>query len=391
VAGHSEAWDQAFREEQDEKEGPRSEELLASLDTAILALVERLECEPSELPKLLDDILQDSLWTRTLARRSDQERAIQRTLLHQRAAFLWLNSTEVQRRGYFAAGVGYRTGKRLDDNAEELNLLLLRAEQAIEERDSDSTVEAVAEFARIVFDIAPFTPKELPDQWEQVLRNWITGKPMADIVSADPEGLVELVEDAIVYRLVWAVEAVRARSRSHQDEYADLWSGRLAGALEAGTMDRCAVILIHAGLGSRVAALAALSDFPGDFKDYQGMKDWLRSEPLVEAGRVTDWPTPDTADLWRSFVTLTYGDSTRAWSVQSKHVSVNWKPGVGALEGDFVRVLRQTTKTEICTADFSPIGELKQIVPNLTGVLFGKVAHDVSQLELIYHGPGTLR
>ena len=47
---------------------------------------------------------------------------------------------------------------------------------------------------------------------------------MAEIVYADPEGLVEFVNDAIVYRLVWAVEAVRVRSHAHQDEYADLWT-----------------------------------------------------------------------------------------------------------------------------------------------------------------------
>ena len=77
----------------------------------------------------------------------------------------------------------------------------------------------------------------------------------------------------------------RELTSAHHDDYAEVWTGRLAESLEAGTMDRSAVILIHAGLRSRIAALAALNDCPGDFTGYEGMKHWLRSNPVVDAGR----------------------------------------------------------------------------------------------------------
>ena len=390
VAGHSDAWD-TFKSEEAEDGSRPSGELLASLDSAILALVERLDCEDHELPKLLDDILQDSLWARTLARRTAEEKDVQRALLEQRASFIWSNSTEVQRRGYFAAGVGFRTGRQLDDNSENLNLSLFQAEQAIAQGDTDQAIEAIIEFAAIALTISPFAPKELPDQWQQVLRDWISGKPMAEIVSADPEGLVEFVDDAIVYRLVWAVEAIRVRSHAHQDEYTDLWTGRVAEALEAGTTDRCAVILIHAGLGSRVAALAALQAFPADFEDYQGMKDWLNSEEVEEAAQSKNWPTPETADLWRSFVSSTCGDSTRPWSVQSKRFAASWRPGASPQVGAFVRLLKRGAKTAICSPDFTPLGDLKQSLPNLPGVVFGNVTEGLEEIELTYHGPVSLK
>jgi replicative superfamily II helicase len=390
VAGHSSAWD-TFKAEQDEEGSRPSEELLASLDSAILALVERLDCEDHELPKLLDDILQDSLWTRTLARRSAEEKEVQRALLQHRASFIWSNSTEVQRRGYFAAGVGFRTGSQLDDRADDLNLLLLQAEQAIAQGDTEQAIASITEFADIALTISPFAPKELPDHWHQVLRDWISGRPMAEIVAADPEGLVEFVDDAIVYRLVWAVEAIRVRSHAHQDEYSDLWTGRVAEALEAGTTERCAVILIHAGLGSRVAALAALQDFPSDFEDYQGMKDWLNSEEVAEAGQSNSWPTPETADLWSSFVNSTCGDSSRPWSIQSKRFAAVWHPGISPQEGEFVRLVRRGARTAICSSDFTQIGNLKHQLPNLPGVLFGNVAEGLAEVDLTYHGPVALK
>jgi hypothetical protein len=129
---------------------------------------------------------------------------------------------------------------------------------------------------------------------------------MADIISSDPEYFVEFIEDVIVYRLVWATEAVRVRSCAHQDEYAGLWTGELAEALEAGALDRSTVILIHAGLGSRVAAFNA-SDTDSD-----------RSHSRMPAGRSADWPTPETSDLWRAILRSMDGESTSEWRVQTK-------------------------------------------------------------------------
>ena len=392
VTGHSEAWNEVLTENNQADEDIRSDEVLASLDTAILALVERLDCDPDEIPQLLDDMLQDSLWTRTLSRKSDDERSVQRAILHGRARTIWSRSTEMQRRGYFAAGVGLHTGGLLDQNAAVLNQHLFTAEQAIEGQQLDETISAVTDFARIVFQISPFGPKELPAQWERVLGDWISGKPMAEIVETDPEALVEFVEDAIVYRLVWAIEAVRVRSVAHQDEYADIWSGRLAEVLEAGTMNRSAVFLIHAGLGSRVAALKALDDFPADFSDYGGMKEWLTSPPVREAGNVQNWPTAETADLWQSFVSSTYGESTKAWTIQSTQRSVNWRPEAVPTAGEFVRVVSRPTRTEIYTADFRSLGSLRYTfsVPS-EGVFFAKVADNLSSLDVTYYGPSSLK
>jgi hypothetical protein len=214
---------------------------------------------------------------------------------------------------------------------------------------------------------------------------------MAEIVASDPEQLVEFVEDAIVYRLVWAVEAVRVRSEAHQDEFSELWTGRLAEVLEAGTMDRCAVILIHAGLGSRVAALAALDKYAADFADYQGMKGWLNSEALVEATHIANWPTAETAELWRGFVNSVSSEATRAWTIQRNNYSVNWRDGVTPKAGSPVRLVRRAvTRTEVYAPNYDGLGVLKYALPVLEGVVFGTIT-DKGEVEVTYHGPNKLK
>lgn len=392
VAGNSDAWDVVFAPDQQVVEGDPSEEL-ASLDTAILALIEKLDCDVSELPKLLDEILQDSLWLKTLARKSDDELATQRALLLERGRVIWAGSTDVQRRGYFASGVGFATGQNLDKQSGTLNRLLFQAEQAIEADNLPEATNAALQLARIVFTIPPFAPKTLPGTWETVLSEWISGRPMAEIVASDPEGLVEFIETGVIYGLVWAIEAVRVRSKAHTDEFAELWTGRLAQTLEAGTTDKCAILLIHAGLGSRVAALAALSDIPGDFSDLQEMKVWLASKRVAQASMTQDWPTAETAELWRAFRDSLSDEATRTWTRQVKTYNVIWRDTPPPTAGSFLRIVGRGVgkRTEVHTSDFSQVGELNRALTPRPGVMYGVAMSDPNQIEIHYDGPHALK
>jgi hypothetical protein len=357
-------------------------------------LIERLDCDVSELPGLLDEILRDSLWMKTMARRGADEMALQRALLIERGRFIWNGSSEAQRRGYFASGVGFKTGRQLDEHADALNRLLFLAEQAIDRGDLAGAIEAAVSLGQIVFTISPFAPKNLPNTWEAVLAKWISGLPMAEIVAEDPEALVEFIESGIVYGLVWAVEAVRVRSKAHSDEFAEIWTGRLAQTLEAGTTDRCATLLIHAGLGSRIAALAALSDLPGDFTDFQEMRSWLASDRVSQASMVVDWPTPETADLWNAFRdSMSGGEATRTWKRKVKVYRVDWFTNTTPSEGELVRIVGVGVgkRARVHAPDSTAIGELNSALQSTPGVLFGRVTSIPNELEIHYHGPGELK
>lgn len=368
------------------------EERLASLDSAILALVEDHSLAPQHLAEALDNVLKDSLWVRTLARQPESTTRLQRALLESRATLIWKSSDATQRRGYFAAGVGLRTGLLLDRAADRTTELLFGAEAAMETSDFEGASTRIRELAEILFDIPPFVPTERPENWREMLRLWVMGAPMSDIVPLADDA-VEFIEDHIVYRLVWAVEAVRVRSVAHGDVYADLFTGRVAEALESGTMHRPAMVLLQAGLGSRIAALAALRDFPDEFTDFEGMREWLRSEAVVEATQDPNWPTADTADLWRRFVRTASAESASEWSLQKRVVPVQWHPEASVPDdGELVRLDNDVTpnRTAVCGPDFERLGELRRSVRSMPGLYFGEVAQSGASVLVSYVGPGKL-
>jgi hypothetical protein len=344
------------------------------------------------LPVALDTILQQSLWVRTLARVSEDVRKVQRLLLNNRAQFIWENSTSVQRRGYFAAGVSLKTGKKLDEVAEQLNELLFLADFAVQEGDEQEAIRRLTEFAVIVFQIEPFAPDELLPKWKEVLGLWISGAPMKTVVEEATDEAIEFIEDDLVYRLVWAAEAVRVRSHAHGDQYAELWTGRAAEALEVGTMHRPAIILLQAGLGSRVAALAALNDHPGNFVDYDGMRLWLQSDAVEDASKSSAWPTKETADLWRQFVASISDDPAEQWTSQQVSRQVIWNANSARPStGTPVRLVNPIAgpRTDVNSGDYERLGRLHPALPPLPGVLYGIVSGGNS-IDVRYFGSGKL-
>jgi len=395
VTNNTDIWDKAVAADVAKREDEERRTLegeVESLDAAILALVEDHDIDIEMLPTTLDAILQDSLWVRTLARKSDTVKAVQRQLLGNRARYIWENSSGLQRKGYFAAGVSFKTGKRLDEAAAQLNSVLFKADLALESGDSDEAIAGIVEFAEIVFTISPFMPDALPAKWREILGLWLKGEPMSAIVTLGDEHAIEFIEDDVIYRLVWAAEAVRVRSRAHIDEYSELWTGRAAEALEVGTMHKPAAVLLQAGLGSRAAALASLVDQPGDFDDYAGMREWLRSEAVEYASTSTSWPTPDTSQIWRQFALSVSDDPTEEWKSQSILRRVVWNaPAARPPNGTAVRLVTSSSgvRTDVSSADYLRLGRLQDPLPTLSGVLFG-VVQGGERIEVKYSGPGVL-
>ncbi|MDO7035280.1 hypothetical protein, partial [Pseudomonas sp. DKN 2792] len=97
---------------------------LASLDNALLSLLNDPTIAEDGIEGALDDALASSLWTRSLARRQEPVQTALRAGLTARARFLWSQSTPAQRRGYFLAGVGFETGRQLDEHASLLEQYL---------------------------------------------------------------------------------------------------------------------------------------------------------------------------------------------------------------------------------------------------------------------------
>lgn len=260
---------------------------LACLDSA-LSIVQQ-DVPTDELAQAIDEALQSSLWQRTLLRENEVVRYVARALLQGRAAYIWKNSTPAQRKGYFAATVSFATGRYLDEHADALNKLLREANAGFAAGEIDASITACIEFGNIVFAIPPFRPDDMLANWEEILRAWVSGESMSDLAGGKDAHVLEFIEGALVYRLVWAMEAVRVRELTINPEEEYPHGGRAAVAIETGTSNYSAALLIQAGLASPVAALKAIGDCGGNFADYKGIRKWLTSDCVVTRQREAEW------------------------------------------------------------------------------------------------------
>ena len=204
LANSREAWDIDVDEEGDEP----LELLLEKLDNTMLGLIEALDADSDNLPQLIDEALNRSLWARQIARRAEGMRERQLQLFEARSKLIWHSTDVQQRRGHYAMGVGLLAGLRLDELADELAVLLDIADESALTGEVGRLQDSLAGVADRVLRIRPFAPDDpLPGDWRDILTSWLAGVSIRDI---GPNNL-RFIENAFTYRLVWAIEALRMR------------------------------------------------------------------------------------------------------------------------------------------------------------------------------------
>ena len=189
LANNRHAWDIDVDEEGDES----LEQLLEKLDNTILGLVEALDADSDELPQLIDEALNGSLWARQIVRRAEGTRERQLELFRARSRLIWSSTTSQQRRGHFAMGVGLEAGLTLDAMADDLVAHVDRADLAALSGELDVLQDAMGNLAERLLAIRPFAPEvPLPQDWQRILFAWLAGEPVHEI-GADN---VRVIEDA---------------------------------------------------------------------------------------------------------------------------------------------------------------------------------------------------
>lgn len=370
---------------------------LMSLDTAIFSLLGDTPVADDEVESKLDEALASSLFKRRLARLKEGTRQALSTGFSARAKQIWANSTPLQRRGYFLAGVGLATGKELDKRAPELEQLLLIANVAIGAGESDTAVEAISAFADIAFLVSPFTPKKLMTNWKEVLRLWLLGKPVTDIGHGDSDDAVSLIEHAFVYNLPWAMEAVRVRSAAHEDLFSDgpklsdYSRAHAVAALETGTLSVAAATLIQAGFASRLAAIQAIQATNASFDSMSGLMAWLASDEVQTLSSKPTWPTLESRELWLAFIELNVTRATKPWSTAAFEGPVKWH-GVPMPPGTPLRFGGGPGKEHgVFTADHQEVGTLNfSSNPKAIGLTIATATGAADEVWFEYIGPGDL-
>ncbi len=401
VVNNAAAW--TFPEIANEKPEDRERALadwerhVATLDTAILSLIGENDIPEEGIEAALDDILQSSLWHRRLQRQDAHVRQVLNAGLVSRSRLIWSQSTAARRRGYFLAGVGLTTGHALDAIAADANLLLIQANGAILEGDAEAAITAIIGLAERVYAFYPFTPDPLPANWRDILRAWLLGQPLAALGGAQPSETLQFVEGGLVYRLPWAMEAIRVRAAANGDTVGvfdlpleDHGLGLAVPAVETGTLNRSASILIQAGFNSRLAAIKAVTDTGATFTTGQELRRWLNSEAVAAWSALPNWPTLETKPIWMEFSQSFTPAEKRTWANQRYRANVAWL-GAPPPHGTPVQVHDWKAQHQVLSTDAAPLGVLTDALnPLRVGLIRAQVASDGKGLEMSYLGPEDL-
>jgi hypothetical protein len=330
VTGNSEAWN--FSGVAGIK-APDWDRDIASLDSAILALLDATT-PALDLAENLEEVLKGSLFARQVAQYEEAEQKPIRGFVAARASRIWGQTTEPQRKGYHAAGIGLTAGQFLDANLPKLVELLSGAEVAISSGNVDDAASSVVAFAELVFQTAPFrAPKDLPAKWQDALQAWMRGISSATVIEICDDDGVDLLQEALTYRLPWAMEAVRVHATAVSSDGAESITGLAALAVEAGSCNRSVIVLLRSGLSSREAAFSAVASSGANFDDRLGMLIWLGSDEVGELHADESWPTAQSRHAWIQFYEGETKGDRRKWSRETQRVRVNWvgeNPAIGA-------------------------------------------------------------
>ncbi|WP_290437151.1 DEAD/DEAH box helicase [Aeromonas caviae] len=374
-------------EEEAIDEEPLSQ-LVERLDATVFGLIEALDADRADLPKLLDEALKGSLWARQLARENEDIAPLHKKVFEARADLIWRTTTAQARRGHYAMGVGLEAGLSIDAMADELAEMLDRADDAALSGDVDELADALGGLGERLLFMRPFIPDKanaLPANWKTILRSWVSGEEVAKIGAQN----MRAVEEAFTYRLVWALEAVRTR-RISLGWSPDTVAGGAAAAVETGVPQFMMAMLIRAGLPSRRAAMAAIGDTIPVFVTPAEMRAWLESDEITAYTDAGNWPTPDTAALWARFRTEALSGGIQKWAVEryKRLLDTEVIPPAG-----FYRIITDEGdgRTWLATPDYQRVAAFKRpAVDPKPSLFFGQLPGNTRLVEALRVGRGKL-
>ncbi len=376
-------------EEEKIEEEPLSE-LVEQLDATVFGLVEALDADRADLPRLLDEALKGSLWARQIAREGDDTKTLHEAILQARANVIWANTTAAARRGHYAMGVGLEAGLAIDAMAKNLEALIDRADLAALSGDDDELADALGGLAERLLVIRPFIPDKksaLPTTWRTLLKQWVSGVDV-NVIGADN---MRIVEDAFTYRLVWGLEAIRTR-RMSLGWSPETIAGGAAATLETGVPQFMMAMLIRAGLPSRRAAITAVRDGSASFVTPAEMREWLASNEITAFTDQEDWPTVEMAALWRRFRDEVLSGGIQAWSIASWKRLLDIPEGAARPSSGLYRIEEDPddpNMTWLSTPDYRRIAPFKKSVRDLKPSLFAaRLAGGTSVAEISRIGRG---
>lgn len=365
---------------------------LSLLDIGILSVIgdSAYEADPDAATQVISDALVDSLWERQLRRRTDGVASAVRALITSRVRHLWTTSTPSQRRGWYLAGLGADAGSRLSAISEQVIELMVQVEVDLADEHYTSAADHLVNIATCIFGLETFAPEVAVDDWGQVLRQWVQGLSLVDL-EGDRVAIAQFIESDLVYRLVWGMEAARVFEAAQGNVLAENVSGVAVTAIETGTFNWSASVLIRSGFDHRLAAQEAVVSTGADFDSVAGMRQWIQDlDPWYANDQA--WPSPECRQAWERFASHARSPRARRWRRSTEDVgAVTWYGEVPARK-TWLRITDLDADTvQIWSTGFKLLGEASvRLNPERSGILRAQGPDDSLGIRLLYRGPRDL-
>jgi len=377
-------------EEDEDEVADNLEKHLADLDVALFSLIEPLDTEIETLATILDDVLKDSLWKRTLTHASEADRHLETALFTSRAEWLWRNTTVQQRKACFFSGLGRKPGLFIYEQLDSIVDLLSSLQAAVSANDSQAAADAAVQLAQIVIPERFFSVRRLPDNWETVLAGWVKGTAFSEILSGrkarDVQRTQAFVQDGVVFRLVWAAEAARVQAIAMDNPRQGELGDGPAFVLTYGVPTIPAALLCQMGFASRTGAVWVSEQLAASFKDTEGLRDWLREND----GFLDDpdfWDSEDHFLMWTHAAAPSGAEYPKPWTHKLHEIAVKWR-GAAPAEESVTRIIPGSGRTAtVCGPDLSPLGTAQLPFDPHGAVLKGRMASG-GKVRIEYFGRG---
>lgn len=365
---------------------------LSLLDIGILSIIGdgAYDADPDAATQVLSDSLVDSLWERQLRRGESGAAAAVRELVTGRVRHLWSTSTSSQRRGWYLAGLGADAGTSLSAISGHVIDLMNQVEVDLVNDDHVAASDRLVEIADAVFRLDTFSPEVSVEDRSKVLRHWVQGLSLADL-PGDRVAIAQFVESGLAYRLVWGMEAARVFEAAQGNALAEILDGAAVTAVETGTFNRSASVLIRSGFDHRLAAVNAVVSTGGDFNSAADMRQWIDDLDPWYASNET-WPSRESRSAWEEFASHVRRPRLRRWTRSNVDIDdVRWH-GDAPAQSTWLRVtVHDANNVEIWTPGFDLLGQASvQINPERLGILRAQRKSDSQGIRLSYRGPRDL-
>jgi hypothetical protein len=267
---------------------------------------------------------------------------------------------------------------------------LIRFESALTLADFEAAREAIVAFAAVVSTVAPFQFEYRPPNWEDVLTTWFTGQAIAQI--ADAEGTaVAFIQNDVVFRMVWAAEAVRVHAGVREVQGADQLLGRSALILTYGLPSVAAALLAQSGLPSRRVIMRVLETVAATFTEPEEIAEWVRGAQLPP----DFWHAePIDGDVWREFVARWTDRDRATWETWQEVFDIAWDEGLAIPPGQQVAVVSDLDRgvVRVCTLDGQPRGRLTAAAATVPdAAILAASVQDRGRVVIEFFGAGAAR